>query len=139
MKLFHAFHARSKFKRILNTTFIALILKIHGAVNPKEFRLINLVSGIYKIIAQILANRLKMVLENIISKSQNAFIRGRQILNSILISNLCLDSIIRLGESGAICKIGSEKTYDHLNWDFQLNMLRMCVCFCWVGGGGGGG
>jgi hypothetical protein len=35
------------------------------------------VSGIYKIIAKVLANKVKMVLEKIISKSQNAFIRGR--------------------------------------------------------------
>jgi hypothetical protein len=37
------------------------------------------VSGIYKIIVKILANKLKTVLRKIIAKSQNAFIQGRQI------------------------------------------------------------
>jgi hypothetical protein len=71
----------------LNATFIALVPKIRGVVDPKDFCPISLVSGIYKIIAKILANRLKMVLEKILSNSQNAFIRGRQILDLILIAN----------------------------------------------------
>ena len=52
----------------LNATSIALIPR---AVDPKDFRLISLVSGIYKLIAKILANRVKTVLEKIISKLQN--------------------------------------------------------------------
>jgi hypothetical protein len=35
--------------------------KILGAVDPKDFHPISLLGGIYKIIARILANRLKMV------------------------------------------------------------------------------
>jgi hypothetical protein len=40
---------------------------------------ICLVGGIYKIIAKIIANKCNMLLKKIISKSQNAFVRGKQI------------------------------------------------------------
>jgi hypothetical protein len=53
MKVFHDFHARGKFERNFNGTFIALIPQIQGAIDPKEFHPISLVSGIYKIIAKI--------------------------------------------------------------------------------------
>lgn len=56
-----------------------------------------------------------MVLEKIISKSQNTFIQARQILHPILIANECLDSRMRSGDPGVICKIDLEKAYDHIN------------------------
>jgi len=69
MKVFHDFHARGKFERSLNAMFIALIPKILGMIDFKDFSPISLVSVIYKIIANILTNTLQMVLEKIVSKS----------------------------------------------------------------------
>jgi hypothetical protein len=82
------------------------------------------VGSIYKIIAKTPANRFKMVLEKINSKSQNAFIQGKQILDPIPIANKCLESRLRSRETGVICKMDSKKTHDHVNWDFLLYMQR---------------
>jgi hypothetical protein len=97
------------FEKSLNASFISLIPKVPGAIALKDFRPISLVGGIYKIIAIVLANRLKMVLKKVISKSQSAFLKGRQILDPILIANECLDSRLRSREPGVMCKMDLEK------------------------------
>lgn len=63
--------------RQLNYTLVALIPKINNLIEVKQFRPIALCNVCYKIIAKILANRLKTLLPKIISSTQSAFVPGR--------------------------------------------------------------
>ncbi|RVW69946.1 Transposon TX1 uncharacterized 149 kDa protein [Vitis vinifera] len=95
MGFFKEFHERGRFVKSLNATFLVLVPKRGGAEDLKDFRPISLVGSLYKLLAKVLANRIKKVLGKVISESQNAFVEGRQILDAVLIANEVVDSRLK--------------------------------------------
>ena len=81
----------------------------------RDFRPISFIGGIYKIIAKVLAIRLPVVLDDIISASQTAFVLELQILDSVLITNEYLDCRLKSGQLGVLYKLDVEKAFDHVN------------------------
>ena len=65
----NVFHAHAVFEKSLNATFLALIPKKLDVVDVQYFRPISLVGGMYKIIAKVLANRMRMVVHGLNSES----------------------------------------------------------------------
>jgi hypothetical protein len=83
----------SKLEENINATHIALIPKTNAPSCVTDFRPISLCNVIYKIIAKVLANCLKMVLPHVISANQSAFILGRLISDNIVTAYETLHSM----------------------------------------------
>lgn len=101
-----------------NSTFITFIPKKIRANRFQDFRPISLISAPYKIIAKILSNRIWEVLHEVIVGNQYAFIKGRQILDSIFIANECVEDYWRRKQKELIVKLDLEKANDKTDWDF---------------------
>ncbi|GJU69615.1 retrovirus-related pol polyprotein from transposon TNT 1-94 [Tanacetum coccineum] len=76
-----------------NPSIISLIPKISNAKFVKDFRPISLIGCQYKIVGKILANRLSMVIDDLVSSEQSAFIKGRQILDGPMILNEVMSGV----------------------------------------------
>ncbi|RVW72046.1 Transposon TX1 uncharacterized 149 kDa protein [Vitis vinifera] len=122
VELFKEFYDQKSFAKSLNSTFLVIIPKKGGAEDLGEFQPISLLRGLYKLMAKVLANRLKMVLDKVVSADQNAFVRGRQILDASLIANEVVDYWQKRKEKGLVCKLDIEKAYDSINWSFLMKV-----------------
>ena len=80
----------------------------------------SLVGSLCKLLANVLANRLKNIVGKVVSSSQNAIV---QILDAALIANEAMGSMLRRKERALLCKLNIKKVYDHVDWDFLLRVL----------------
>ena len=102
------------------------------AKDINKFRPISLVRSVYKILAKVLAPRLRGVVDNVVSPSQHAFVHGRHIMDAFLIANEFIDYYLRTNLSGILCKLDIEKAYDHVSWEFVMAILeKMCFPSKW--------
>lgn len=68
-----------------NSAFLALITKDKGATNFNKFRPISLCNTSYKLVTKIIDDHLKKIVLVIILENQGGFIKGRTILENIVL------------------------------------------------------
>ncbi|GKA65576.1 RNA-directed DNA polymerase, eukaryota, reverse transcriptase zinc-binding domain protein [Tanacetum coccineum] len=107
-----------------NSSFIALIPKKPDANMVKDFRPISLIGSLYKIIAKVLANRLVVVLGDIVNEVQSAFVADRQILDGPFILNEVVQWCKAKKKQAMIFKVDFEKAYDSVRWDYLDEVLK---------------
>ena len=69
----------------------------------------------YKILAKVLANRIRRVMYSIIGDFQMAFVKGWQITDSFVIAEEIINKWKEERDGGIVIKLDFEKVYDSVN------------------------
>ncbi|GKG04587.1 reverse transcriptase domain, reverse transcriptase zinc-binding domain protein, partial [Tanacetum coccineum] len=107
-----------------NSSFVTIISKVTDPIGLGDFRPISLIGCYYKIIANMLAESDKKVVGNVVGDVQNGLIKGRYILDGVLIGNETMEFLKKTKEKGLIFKVDFEKAYDSINWRYLLNIMK---------------
>jgi hypothetical protein len=124
MEFLHEFHINVTLLKAITASFLALIPKKNHPQMLSDYRPICLVGCLYKIIAKVLTTILKKVLGKLISDCQSAFLPNRQILDGGLVVNELIDLSKRRKDKCLMLKVGFERVYDTVNWNFLEYMMR---------------
>lgn len=77
-----------------------------------------------KMLAKVLVVRLGFVMDMIVCKNYSAFIKGKHLVDGVVVANEVVDHAKRTGNECMIFKVDFEKTYDSANWGFLDYMLQ---------------
>ena len=118
------FHHNGRLTKGINATFITLIPKVVSPQRLNNFRPISLVNCMYKVLVKILATCLRAIIGSVVSDCQSAFVKGKQILDGILVENEAVDDVRRLKKEMLLFKVDFEKAYDSVDFIYLDEVMK---------------
>lgn len=109
----------------LNYGIITLVPKCKDAKQFQKFRPICLLNVSFKIITKILMNRITSCIGEVIAANQTAFLKGRYIMEGVMVLHETLNFLHVKKQSGILFKVDFEKAYDKIKWPFVYQMLKL--------------
>ncbi|KAL3702106.1 hypothetical protein R1sor_020128 [Riccia sorocarpa] len=106
------------------TAVIKMIPKTEDKERLKDWRPISLMSLTYKLIAKIVAERLKKLMPDLVDVQQAGFIKGRSIVSNLLGLELGNDWAKISDQSCMFLKLDFVKAYDRVEHHFLLRTLQ---------------
>lgn len=125
-----------------NPTILELIPKKDSAQEMRDYKPISCCNVLYKVISKIIVNILKNTLPRCISHNQSAFVRGRLLVENLLLATEIVKDYHKEDISPRCAmKIDIAKAFDSVHWPFLLKTLKalnmpddfirwieLCVC-----------
>jgi hypothetical protein len=145
LRMIHGFLRKEKIGGGINSTFLALIPKEANPGTFERYRPISLCNASYKIVAKLLANRIKPLLQKLISPAQGGFVKGRHILDNVIQVQEALHSSHSRKEQGMLIKLDMCNAFDRVNRSFLyrvlssfgfnqefINLIKACLEKIWI-------
>lgn len=109
----------------INATILSLIPKLVEAQTMNYYRPIACCNLLYKVISKVLARRLKTILPEAIEVNQTAFIKGRLLLENVLLASELVNGYHRTSNSNrSTVKFDISKAFDTVKWSFITSVLQ---------------
>ena len=96
-----------------------LISKTNNPSRVTDYRPISLYNVAYRLASKVVANRMRVVLKDIVCENQSAFVSKRLITDNVLVAHELMNHIHRKrkGKDGEMAlKLDMSKTYDRVEW-----------------------
>jgi hypothetical protein len=106
-----------------NSTLLTLIPKEVNLVSFDRFIPITLCNASYKILSKLLENRLKLLLGQLISHTQGGFLKGRHILDNVILIQESIHSNHQRKEQGILINIDMANAFDWVKCSFLYKVL----------------
>lgn len=107
-----------------NSTTITLVPKKQTAERITVFRPISCCNVLYKVISKLLARRLERILPYWISPFQSAFVKGRLLLENVLLATELVKGYEQQNVSKrGVLKVDLRKTFDTVGWNYILEVM----------------
>ena len=125
IKAVTSFFIMGSMQKEVNNSLIVLIPKLSNPTSIHHYRPFSLCNVVYKIISKLLVEKLRPLLDKLISPTQLAFIPNRWIVeNQIIVHELLYNLKTRKTKTGLMAiKLDLQKAYDKVNWKFLSAVL----------------
>ncbi|KAL0292672.1 UNVERIFIED_CONTAM: putative ribonuclease H protein [Sesamum angustifolium] len=119
------FFTTGRLLKQVNTTILALIPKVRLPSLVSDFRPISCCNVLYKVITKIIVQRLRSVLDKMISPSQNAFSRAALLGIISYLPRRSFQGNRQGLPMRCALKVDLRKAYDTVEWDFLSAVLHL--------------
>ncbi|CAI7920074.1 unnamed protein product, partial [Closterium sp. NIES-54] len=123
MSMVEEFVSSGKLPDVANEAVTILLYKKGEETDVRNYRPITLLTSIYKILAKVVATRMKAVLDQVISKEQFGFLPGRRLADAVSLVADMIETARNEGSDWYLLLIDFEKAYDSVRRGYMLETI----------------